>query len=68
MTPDAVTFYAKAVNHSYGSGKTVTQTNTDFSVYYDDAIYGQGQSMTARFRNHNWSLNLGQVIGQIDYR
>lgn len=69
MTPDAVTFSAKAVanGHNYGSGKTVTQLDTDFYVYYT-AIYGSGQKMQARFRNHNWSLNSNKISGSFNYK
>ena len=69
MTPDAVTFSARAVadGHSYGKGKTVTQLNTDFYVYYT-ATYGEGQNMQARFRNHNWSLNSNKISGEFDYK
>lgn len=69
MTPDAVTFSAKATasGHTYGAGKTVTQLNTDFYVYYT-ATYGEGQEMQARFRNHNWSLNSNKISGVFNYK
>lgn len=67
MEPDAVTFSAKANGNSYGSGKVVTQTKTNFTVNYT-ATYGKGQKMTARFRNHNWSLNSNMITGTFDYK
>lgn len=70
MEVTAVTFSARAVatGHSYGSGKIVTQENTDFNVPYT-ATYGSGQKMQARFRNHNWTLNSTKIIsGTFDYK
>lgn len=70
MEVDGVTFSARAVanGHSYGSGKVVTQTNTNFIVNYT-ATYGAGQKMQARFRNHNWTLTGSKIIsGTFNYK
>lgn len=65
--PDAVTFSAKADGGSYASGTTVTEKGLIYDVKYA-GTYGVGTPMTARFRNHNWSLNSNMITGVFDYR
>lgn len=52
---------------SYGSVTTVTQTGTTYRVNYT-GTFGSGTPMTARFRNHNWSLNSNMITGTFDYK
>lgn len=65
--PDAVTFSAKADGGSYGDGTVVYNKNTVYNVNYT-GTYGSGTPMTARFRNHNWSLNSNMITGTFDYK
>ena len=65
--PDAVSFSAKNNGGSYGSVTTVTQTGTTYRVNYT-GTFGSGTPMTARFRNHNWSLNSNMITGTFDYK
>lgn len=76
MDPDAVTFSAGP-----GSGSNVTAWGDGVVLYKKDknsnepltaqvpygAIYGAGQEMTARVRNHNWTLNSNQIEGRFRY-
>lgn len=65
--PDAVSFSAKNNGGSYGSVTTVTSKNTTYNVNYT-GTFGSGTPMTARFRNHNWSLNSNMITGTFDYK
>lgn len=65
--PDAVTFSAKADGGAYGDGTIASKKNTEYTVHYK-GTYGIGTPMTARFRNHNWSLNSNMITGTFDYK
>ena len=75
---DTVTFYAGAWTNNGNSSITWSSTGgsistSDFNNGEGDAvipyerIYGQGQKMGLKARNHNWSLNTGSVSGTVDY-
>lgn len=74
---EAVTFYAGALSSdgssSFGkNGAYIYRADfesgeqTDVSVPYGYK-YANGQKMGLRARNHNWSLNTGDVSGVVDY-
>lgn len=73
----AVTFYAGAFAKN---GKDVTWAESGSYIYRSDFengenevsvpydyTYGKGQKMGLKARNHNWSLNTGEVSGTVDY-
>lgn len=65
---EAVTFTVKAVNDgTYGKGVVVEHTDLAYDLYYSQ-IYDKGTQVQARYRNHNWTANSGQIDGYFNYQ
>lgn len=65
---EAVTFSVKAIKDNvYGKGTTVEYTDVAKVVYYSQ-IYDQGTQVQARYRNHSWTGNSGQIDGYFNYQ
>lgn len=65
-TADAVTFSVRALIGNFGPTATTYATGS-LRVPYD-ATYPAGQSMQARFRNHNWTNETRKISGSFDYQ
>lgn len=65
--PDSVSFSVKCKDGSFGRATQVAKTNQTYTVYYNNS-YNAGTTMTARFRNANWSLNSNMITGTFDYK
>ena len=68
QTTDSVTFYLVS---SQGTGSALTYNQSlvgqTLNIYYNGTAY-QGDTVYARFRNHNWSFNTGYMTGTMDYK
>lgn len=64
-TADAVTFSVRALIGDFGPTATTYATG-NLKVPYA-ANYPAGQSMQARFRNHNWTNAVRKITGTFDY-
>lgn len=63
-----ISFSAKSTTEGIWSDVTIVrQTNRDYIINYV-SIYGEGQEVEARFRNHNWTTNAGVIKGVYDYK
>lgn len=65
-TADAVTFSARALIGNFGPTATTYATGSVQVLYA--ANYPAGQSMQARFRNHNWTNETRKITGTFDYQ
>lgn len=65
---EAVTFTIKAINsNEYGLGAVVEHTDIAYDLYYSQS-YDKGTKVQARYRNHNWTANSGQIDGYFNYQ
>lgn len=65
---EAVTFTVKATNsNEYGLGAVVEHTDIAYDLYYSQS-YDKGTQVQARYRNHNWTGNSGQIDGYFNYQ
>ena len=64
---DNVTFYAKATGSDFHTGTITNQTGINYNVNYA-AVYGTGQEMQARYRNHTYNWNSAKVAGTFNYK
>jgi len=64
---EAVTFTVRGVeDNEYGKGVVVEHTDLLNTLYYSK-VYEKGTQVQARYRNHNWTANSGQIDGYFDY-
>lgn len=65
---EAVTFTVKALSDDkYGLGAVVEHVDLMYTLFYPQS-HKAGTTVQARFRNHNWTANSGQIDGYFDYR
>ncbi len=68
MQNEAVTFSVKSVGDgTYGRGTTVKYVDVAYTINYSKE-YAKGEQVQARYRNHNWTPNSGQMDGYFDYQ
>ena len=68
LSVDSVTFNLVS---SQGTGVALTYNKTlvgqTLNIYYNGTAY-QGSTVSANFRNHNWTANAGTMVGILDYK
>lgn len=63
---DILLFSARALNDDFGPSVVVYKNSSTRVPYLK--MYPAGTSMQARFRNHNWALNMCEASGEFDYK